>query len=194
MSRFCAWRLCDREFTIKLNNLIYNVDHKLIVCMKHEYCIFNNSLKHHLRSIYAIKDERLHAALAEIATLNIRDSRQIHLAFDNSTISHLTLNTNYWCDLTVCKQSTQFVNKHKRAIEKHLSKKHDIDHVKNKIKSAAINIKVVCVQFLLSYSHYHAFAIIKSMKTLTFNSSANSSSHAEFLSIDNISVSRGKYD
>ena len=167
---------------MKFNNLIYNVDHKLIVCMKHEYCIFNNSLKYYLRNIHAIKDDLLHATLAKIATLNIRDSRQIHLAFDNLIISHLILNTSYRCDLTTCKQITQFFNKNKRAIEKQLNKEHDIDHVKNKIKFIAINIEVVCVQSLLFHFYYHTFIIIKSMKTLIFNSSTNSSSHAKFSS------------
>ena len=127
---------------MKLNDLIYNIDHKFLICVKHEYCIYSNSLKHCLRNIHAIKNERLHAILAKIATLNIRDSRQIHLVVDSLAISHLTLNRY---DLIACKQSTQFVNKYKRAIEKHLSKEHDLDHIESKIKSIAINIKVVCV-------------------------------------------------
>ena len=167
---------------MKRNNLTYNIDHKLIVCMKHDYCLFVNSLKHHLRAIHAVKDERLHATLTKIETLNVKDSRQIHLLVDALTISHLTIDTSYRSDLTACKQNTQFVNKHKRAIEKHLSKEHDIDHVKSKIKFAAINIEVVCVQFLFSRLYYDAFAVVKSIQTSTINLSAIFSSHAEFAS------------
>ena len=167
---------------MKRNNLIYNIDHKLIVCMKHDYCFFVNSLKHHLRAIHAIKDERLHATLTKIETLNVKDSKQVHFLVDVLTISHLTIDTSYRCDLITCKQSTQFVNKHKRAIEKHLSKEHDIDHVKSKIKSVAINIEVICVQSLLSRLYYDAFVVVKSIQTSTINFSAIFFSHAEFAS------------
>ena len=173
---------------MKRNNLIYNIDHKLIVCMKHDYCLFVNSLKHHLRAIHAIKDERLHATLTKIETLNVRDFRQIHLLVDALAISHLTIDTSYRCDLIACKQNTQFVNKHKRTIEKHLSKEHDIDYVKSKIKFAAINIEVVCVQSLLSRLYYDAFAVMKSIQILTINFSAIFFSHAEFASRANSSL------
>lgn len=145
--------------TMETLNLMYNDRYQLVICIEHGYCVAASSVKHHLNHLHNIKGDRLHAALAEANSLEIRDPRQVQPPTDAPAIPHLTIDSGFRCGIPACKLSKPFVSKSKRTIEKHLSKEHAVGHAKGKAKPTSIHIEAVCVQSFLPRPHYKAFAI-----------------------------------
>ena len=139
---FCNWSHM-RQAIMKQINLTYNFDHQLLICIKHDYCIFYISLSHHLRALHEIKSDRLHATFAKTNELIFKDSHHASISLNILFISHLIIEFNYRCDISVCKLSQLFMNKNKRTIEKHLNKEHNVDHVKSKIQSFVNDIEQI---------------------------------------------------
>ena len=70
---------------------------QFIVCIDHCYCLAPRNLKEHLQrnSYHGYKSSILHATLAAVSQLHVRDSKTIQPLVDNFSISYLLLETAY---------------------------------------------------------------------------------------------------
>ena len=140
-------------------NFSYNFEFQLIICIEHGYYIDLKSLKQHLRVLHAVKSDRLRAAVAETAQLHVRDLRHTNLPIDSFPIPYLKLDTGYRCGVVACSGGKNAVSKHKRTVEKHLVKKHNIGYTKNRTKPTFNNIQTVCVQSFCNENYYRPFTV-----------------------------------
>ena len=146
---------------MKAVDLYYVEPLQLIVCIDHRYCLASRNLKEHLqRNFYhGYKGSILHAALAAVFQLHVRDSRTIQFSVDSFSISYLLLETAYQCRFSAYKTTKTALSKHKRTVEKHLAKEHNIGHAKGKTSRIAKDILVVKVQFFCAENQYRFFVI-----------------------------------
>lgn len=153
------------------NNLTYNVEHKLLICIEHGFAVSSSSLEKHLRTYHKIKGESLQAVLIEIENLQILDPTTVVPPNNCSRIPHLPVSIGYRC--TACSH----LSKHKRTIEKHLSKEHNIGHAKFKTKPTESDIETVDVQSLLPIPTYRPFVVQTPVLHAEHNSSTLISSN-----------------
>ena len=134
---------------------------QLIVCTDHRYCIAPQSLKQHLqrKSFHGYKGPTLHAALAAISQLRVRDPRTVEAPVDSPPISYLPIETAYQCRFPACKATKTGLSKHKRTVEKHLAKEDNIGHAKGKTRRTAKDILVVQVQSFCTGDQYRPFVV-----------------------------------
>lgn len=126
---------------MEFNNFIYNVEYKLLICIKHQSALSSIALKNHFRGLHKLKNERLHAIFTKTQNLNVQNFNDVLTFINSNRILHLFVKTGYQC--TACKH----MNKHRRSIEKYFSKNHNINHVKGKKKSIDSDIACIHVQF-----------------------------------------------
>ena len=146
---------------MKAVGLHYVEQLQLIVCIDHRYCLASRNLKEHLQrnSHHAYKGSILHAALAAVSQLHVRDSRTIESSIDSSLISYLPLETAYQCRFSACKRVKTALSKHKKTVKRHLVKKHNIGLKKGKTSRTAENILVIKVQFFCTGDQYRPFVV-----------------------------------
>ena len=146
---------------MKAVDLYYVEPLQLIVCIDHRYCLAPRNLKEHLQrnSYHGYKSSILHAALAAVFQLHVRDPKTIQSSVDSSLISYLSLETVYQCRFSACKTTKTALSKHKRIVKKHLAKEHNIGHAKGKTSRIAKDILVVKVQFFCAEDQYRLFVV-----------------------------------
>ena len=144
---------------MKICNLNYNSQFQLLVCVKHDFCIAFKFFKKHLQRLHEVKKKRLRATLIEITQLQMRDSRQINASIDNFFISYFSIDIDYRCEYIACNEERSALNKHKRAMKKHLSKKHNVEHVKKKTQLTLNDIQTICVQSFCTNVNYRLFVV-----------------------------------
>ena len=144
---------------MKICNLNYNSQFQLLVCVKHDLCIAFKFLKEHLQRLHEVKEKRLRATLIEVAQLQVRDPRQINALVDNSLIFYLSIDIDYRCEYIACNEKRDALNKHKRAMKKHLSKKHNIEHAKKKTQLTLNDVQMICVQSFCASVNYRLFVV-----------------------------------
>ena len=138
-------------------NLIFHSSLRLLICMKHDHCVFVFVIEHHLRKIHKIKKKRLQAIFLKLQAHQIRDSRQINVLIIIDRILDLSMNSEYRCD--ACNANNVCISKHKRIVKKHLFKIQNIDHVKEKTNFSKIDVQKICVQFLCLSNEYRSFVV-----------------------------------
>ena len=117
---------------MKQINFTYNFNHQLLIYIKYDYCVFYIFLSHHFRALHKIKNNKLHAVFAKMNELIFKNFHYASTSLNILFILHFIIEFNYCCDIFVCKLNQFFVNKNKCTIEKHLSKEHNVDYIKNK--------------------------------------------------------------
>ena len=105
------------------------------------------------------KNLRLRAIFEQIFSLSILDSRNIQFFNDTLAIFYFFVQMNYRCKFLVCNLINNVFITNKRTIKKHLIKTHNIEHVKNKIKSRNEKIDTICVQSLNDIIYYRFFVV-----------------------------------
>ena len=131
------------QTTIKLINFIYNFDHQLLICIEHDYYVSFIFLSHYFRALHEIKNDKLHVIFAKTNKLIFKNFYHALISLNILFISHFIIEFNYCCDIFVCKLNQLFINKNKHIIKKHLNKKHNVDHNKNKIQLFVNDIEQV---------------------------------------------------
>ena len=144
---------------MKICNLNYNSQFQLLVCVKHDLCIAFKSLKKHLQRLHEVKKKRLRATLIEVAQLQMRDSRQTHASIDNSLILYLSIDFEYRCEYIACYERKNVLNKNRRKMKKHLTKKHNIKKKKEKTSLTINDFRTICVQSFCARNHYRLFVV-----------------------------------
>ena len=135
---------------------------QLIVCTDHRYCLAPQSLKEHLQrnSYHGYKGPILHAALAAVSQLQVRDPRTVEPPVDSiPPIPYLSLETAYQCRFSACKGDKTALSKHKKTVERHLVKKHNIGLTKGKTRRTVKDILVVKVQSFCTGDQYRPFVV-----------------------------------
>ena len=134
---------------------------QLIVCTDHRYCLAPRNLKEHLQrnSCHGYKGELLHAALAAVSQLHVRDPRITELPIDSSPIPYLPLETAYQCRFLACRRAKTALSKNKNTVERHLAKEHNIGFKKGKTRRTAKDILVVKVQSFCTEDQYRPFVV-----------------------------------
>ena len=144
---------------MKICNLNYNYQLKLIVCVEHDICIVFESLQKHLRAFHEIKEESLRATSIEVAQFHVRDSRQINASIDNSLIFYLSIDIEYRCEYIACNERKNVFNKNKRTMKRHLTKKHNIENEKKKTQLTFNDVQTICVQSFCTNDNYRLFVV-----------------------------------
>ena len=141
--------------------LYYVEQLQLIVCTDHRYCLAPRNLKEHLQrnSHHAYKGPILHAALAAVSQLHVRDPRTIEPPIDSPPIPYLPLETAYQCRFPACKRVKTALSKHEKTVERHLVKEHNIGLKKGKTSRTAEDILVVKVQSFCTGDQYRPFVV-----------------------------------
>ena len=154
---------------------------QLIVCTDCRYCIAPQRLKTHLQrnSYHGYKGATLHAALAATSQLHVRDPRTVEPPVDSSPIPYLPLETAYQCRFSACKGTKTALSKHKRTVEKHLAKEHNIGHAKGKTPRTAEDILVVKVQSFCAGDQYRPFVVRDACSQLDEPESLHAESESE---------------
>ena len=163
--------------TMENCNLHYESTFQLIICMEHQYCVAYESLDRHLRDQHKVKGHRLHTALAEASTLEVRDSRTFRSSFNGPFISYFSIQTGFLCDVSECNGEGDVVTTFYQQLSRHLSKIHDIANTKGKTKLKATDFKRVCVQSLLGRQKFSPFVVVP-VVTATADNSLNSESNS----------------
>ena len=140
-------------------NLNYNQQLQLITCIEHGICVAFESLEKHLQRSHGTKGDSLRAALTEASQLHVRDPRQINAPVNSSPIPYLPIDTEYRCGYTACNGGKGALSKHKRAVEKHLAKEHNIGHAKGKTQPTFNDVQMVCVQSFCTGDKYRPFVV-----------------------------------
>ena len=144
---------------MKICNLNYNSQLQLLVCVEHDLCIASKSLKAHLQRLHEVKGERLHAALVEVAQLQVRDPRQTLAPADSPPILYLSIDTGYRCGYIACNGGKDALSKNRRTMERHLTKVHNIENGKGKTSPACNDLRTICVQSFCTGPNYRPFVV-----------------------------------
>ena len=144
---------------MKICNLNYNFQFQLLVCVKHDLCIAFKFFKKHLQRLHEVKEERLRATLIEVAQLQVRDSRQINASIDNTFILYFSIDIEYRCEYIVCNERKNVLNKNRRTMKKHLTKKHNIEKKEEKTSLTINDFRTICVQSFCARNHYRLFVV-----------------------------------
>ena len=140
-------------------SLHYDHQFQLIVCIEHDYCIAFKVLKQHLQRLHEIKEESLRAIVIEASQLLVREPRQINVSIDNSLISYLSIDIEYRCEYIACDEKKDALNKNKRTMKRHLTKKHNIENEKEKIQFTFNDVQTICVQSFCTSDNYRLFVV-----------------------------------
>ena len=144
----------DSSRIMKIANFHYNHQFQLIVCIEHDYCIVFKVLKQHLQRLHEIKEKSLRAIVIEVFQLHVRDFRQINASIDNFFIFYLSIDIEYRCEYIACNEKKHALNKNKRTMKKHLTKKHNIENEKEKIQFTFNDVQTICVQSFCTSDNY----------------------------------------
>ena len=148
-----------RLVKMKVCNLNYNQELQLIICIEHDICVALKFLRKHLQRSHEIKENSLRATLIEVSQLHVRDSWQINAFVNNFFIFYLSIDIEYRCEYIACNEEKNALNKHKRAMKKHLTKKHNIDHAKEKTQLTFNDVQMICVQSFCTSDKYRLFVV-----------------------------------
>ena len=144
---------------MKICNLNYNHQLKLIVCVEHDICIVFESLQKHIRDLHEIKEKSLRATLIEVVQFHVRNSRQINASIDNFFIFYFSIDIEYRCEYIACNERKNVFNKNKRTMKRHLTKKHNIENEKKKTQLTFNDVQTICVQSFCTNDNYRLFVV-----------------------------------
>ena len=97
--------------------------------------------------------------MEKTAQLHVRDPRQINTFTDCIPIPYFPIDIKYRCGVIACSGGKNAISKHKRTVEKHLTKKHGIGNAKSKSKPISDDFQTVCMQSFCVGDKYRPFVV-----------------------------------